>query len=90
VLSSTRVEEMSSDIRAGVDDALVQLAESRLDVAAEVHALERGVLRQDLRLPSQRRRADDAAVLQALYARRRRRDEHVARVLALQHAGEDR
>ena len=51
---------------SGVDDALVELLEASLHIAAEVDALEGGVDGVELRLPPQRGRADDAAVGQVL------------------------
>ena len=49
----------------GIGHALVELAQPRLDVAAERHDLQVGALPQNLRLPSRRRGADDRARGQA-------------------------
>ncbi len=69
--------------------ALLQLAEPRLHVAAEVDNLQVRVLAQDLGLAAQRGRADDGAGGELREVLCHRGDEDVAHVLAGEVAGQD-
>jgi hypothetical protein len=72
-----------------VHDALLELADARLHVPAEVHALQSGELVQELRLAAQRRGADERAVGELGQVVVLDGDERVAHVLAREHAGQD-
>ena len=72
-----------------VHDALLELADARLHVAAEVHALQLGELAQELRLAAERRGADERAVGELGQVVVLDGDERVAHVLAGEHAGQD-
>ena len=74
----------------GVDLALLQLPQARLDVAPEVDHLERGVLGQELRLPAQGGAPDDGPLGELLEGAVLGRDERVPHVLAREVAGEHR
>eukprot|EP00961_Rhodomonas_salina_P176729 2382412-Rhodomonas_salina.2 len=76
----TRKREESS-----INDIVVELAETRLNVAAEVHALDARVLGQELSLTPERGGANDGALGQLLDSLVLRGDERVTGVLAREH-----
>ena len=75
--------EASEREEGAVDHVIVELAQARLHIAAEVDALDVGVLGEDLRLAAERRRADHGARGHLLEGRVLGRDPRVSRVLAL-------
>mmetsp|Transcript_4628 Transcript_4628/g.8659 ORF Transcript_4628/g.8659 Transcript_4628/m.8659 type:complete len:290 (+) Transcript_4628:281-1150(+) len=74
--------------QGGVHHALAQLADAALHVAAEVHNLQSGVHRQQLRLATQRRRAHGGVVRKIFNTFVLGGNERVAYILAGQVAGE--
>ena len=75
--------------QSAVHDAFLELADARLHVAAEVHALQLGELVQELRLAAQRRGANQRAVGELGQVVVLDGDERVTHVLAGEHAGQE-